>query len=188
MAVHTLCQSVVSFEDPLSEAIKHTKKLFLVCGTQVHTHTHLYACRHCMHIHAHAHTMYRHTPKHDIVLKGLLKSMTVLLILCGWCVHNKHHYLRVELCDQGKCPLKLLMTYLWSWGSSMLDTLSTGQDLWNWSCHWFDKVMSLFSLLMAPHQTHAETSPTHKKHIIQYLYYLWQCQMLWSELRRHFCH
>ena len=37
--------------------------------------------------------------------------------------------------------------------------------------------MSLLSLLMASHQTHAVTSPTHKKHIVKYLCYLWQCQM-----------
>ena len=188
MAVHTLCQSLVSFEDLLLEGIKHTKKLFLAWYTSTYTHTCMHADTAYTYTHTHEHTMHRHTPKHDIVLKGLLKSMTVLLILCGWCVHNKHPHLWVELCDQGKCPLKVLMTYLWSWGSSMLDTLSTGQDHWNWSCHWFDKVMSLFSLFMAPHQTHAVTSLTHKKHIIKYLYYLWQCQMLWSELRRPFCH
>ena len=137
MAVHTL--SEVSFEDPLSEVIRHTKKLFLVCGTQLHTHTHTYVCMQTLHAHARTcthicmHTACTGTHLNMTLCLGLLKSMTVLLILCGWCVHNKHHHLWVELCDQGKCPLKLLMTYLWSWGSSMLDTLSTGQDHWNLS-------------------------------------------------------
>ena len=123
MAVHTL--SEVSFEDPLSEVIRHTKKLFLVCGTQLHTHTHTYVCMQTLHAHARTcthicmHTACTGTHLNMTLCLGLLKSMTVLLILCGWCVHNKHHHLWVELCDQGKCPLKLLMTYLWSWTRSL---------------------------------------------------------------------
>lgn len=83
MAVHTLCQSLVSFEDLLLEGIKHTKKLFLAWYTSTYTHTCMHADTAYTYTHTHEHTMHRHTPKHDIVLKGLLKSMTVLLILCG---------------------------------------------------------------------------------------------------------
>ena len=91
MAVHTL--SEVSFEDPLSEVIRHTKKLFLVCGTQLHTHTHTHICMHadtactCTHMHTymHAHSMHRHTSKHDIVLRAVEKYDCLVDIVWMMC-------------------------------------------------------------------------------------------------------
>ena len=102
--------------------------------------------------------------KDGIVFKELSRKYALLFDVYRWCASlTPMTILEWGLSYQRQGALKVLMTCLWAQDRFLLDTLSTEHDHKN-TRYWFDKVMTLCSLLISSHQTYAVTSWSHKEH------------------------